>query len=264
MTKVLYLFKIGLNPAHCVSTDTNECYLIGNNLSWKFFKIHNGIRKLQSVSTLEWKKDQKLLDMKNDLEEKENQWLANPSTDNLQQYESSAMKINKLEGNLMKNSSKQVLSLYQKIGKISTKLQTITGQFFAASTATVIYPKFNERGSLGQKGIYCLTIGKLTRIGRTILNNFKHMDTRKKVIFLRSKTGGRVVDKSEAFSSCTCRICLRVNCSTKRKLFICAFCGHEEHRDVHAAKFILLHTWIQVLNSTLKKCKLLNYFLTSL
>ena len=129
---------------------------------------------------------------------------------------------------------KTIYNLYQRIKCMINDMHQKTSKWISNNYNEVLLPKFETSNMTSkQKRISSKT-------SRAMLT-WSHYKFKKMLEYKLSRTGGRVIECSEYFSSKTCSKCGRKNNNiTHQKIFTCPSCNHTLDRDVNAARNIFM------------------------
>lgn len=128
----------------------------------------------------------------------------------------------------------RIYKLYQKVKRMINDLHQKCSKWLSTNYSEVLLPKFaTSEMARKQKRISSKT-------SRAMLT-WSHYKFKELVRVKMERTGGRLIDCTEPYTSKTCTVCGRINRKlTKQKTFECPSCSHVLDRDVNAARNIYL------------------------
>lgn len=144
----------------------------------------------------------------------------------------------KLSGEKSKRSrhrlNKKIYRLFQKIKAMISDMHQKVSKWLSDNYKEVLLPSFTTSDMTSkQKRISCKT-------SRAMLT-WSHYKFRKLLECKMERTGGRVIECQEHYTTKTCSQCGRINHNIKKqKVFTCPNCNLETDRDINAARNIFL------------------------
>lgn len=130
------------------------------------------------------------------------------------------------------------LRLQERVKNMVHDMHHKVAKFLSEHYHQVLLPHFKTQGMVARSGV----LGHRTRRMMLTLSHYKFKTILKEKM---ARTGGRVVDCDEWWTTKTCCRCGRINFEVTVQHFWCIDCLAIHDRDVHAAKNIfLMNEWL--------------------